>query len=361
MKNLLKVLVLLTFLSSSLLADLRDTAAGTLLFSTNTKMIFSNNAGFVYTNFGTNNLSDIVKAIYGFTNMGSTYVGTTTTNFPNQPAWYYYNWTNEGNTNVTYNLDFVSTIITNYDGLAPADSSGTWTVEINSLADSNANLFGSAFPASATTNIGDDDGFGYYVKIAPPVDAINGTGYKLYLTNQFTDPLGNGAYTGTNAFAYGGSNFFADEIDFVIKAPDLKVYKSMAVTNQTGVSGTGIDEQSVIPGSIITYTIHYTNKGDAAAEGLFFEEYLPNLLTESVRYVDYVPGSMVYTGTPALTLAGNTFYSTDAGSSFVDHTTLSPSADEGIVNTSIDAFRWQFTGSLAAKRGGTITYKVVVR
>jgi len=344
-------------------ADVRDTRAGTAIYSTNTTLIFSNWANVLYTNYGTNDLSEIVKAIYGFTNIGSNFMGSIFTNYPSQEQFYYFGWTNEGNTNVDFNFTFAKEIISNYDGIEPVG--GDWTVAVTKKDDMSNNFFTSAFPAIAVSNVAEDSGIDFYIRILSPTTAVNATGYRIRLTNYFNDPESNGIYRGTNDWYYGGTNYFTSTFDYVIKAPDMKVYKTMEITNITGVTGTTINATSIIPGSVITYTIHYTNKGDAEAAGLFFTEYLPNLQSAGgVRYVDYISGSLSFSGDPVLTPVGNVWYNTNVGGggTFVSHGSYDPTANSGAVNTNVDAFQFRFSGTgLAEKKGGKIIYKVQVR
>lgn len=346
--NLLLGLLLLTSLLFFGWSDYRDTPAGTMLISTNTTMVYSNIANWVYTNHATNSFTNMVQAIYGFTNAGFTYVGSTTSNFPGQNAYYKYVFTNEGNTNYDFSFTFATNWISNYDALLPVV--GDWTIDFTTLADSNSTMM--AFNDSWSTNMSEDAGIGFHLRIIPPVDAVNGTGIDFAVTNSITDPLNNGIYGSTNAYTYGGTNLFNDEISFRITAPDVKLWKAISVTNP-GYPGNNKPDDAVVPGSIITYTINYTNKGDADALGIYFSEFVPN---DGVNnYVGFFVDSFSGTGTAP----SDTNYTDNYGTTFSIST---PTASEGVTDPNIDGFKLEFgSGGLTAHSGGTVSYKVVVK
>lgn len=368
--TVVKTALLLTVLFLPLAAVTNDTAAGTVLLSTNTKMSFSNWANVQYTRYGTNNWSQVLAAIYGFTNSyGSNYKGTYT-NFPSQEFFAKYSLLNEGNIATVYNLSFRVESITNYDGKLPHDPSvSPWILDTTTTNQASpVSILGSplATPGvteTRTTNIGEDGAFHFAIRIKSPSNAINGTGYRIFVTNKIS--TNHGPYKGSNNYVYGGSRIMTNVFEYKVKAPDLRVWKTVSVTNPAYAANKH-SATALVPGSRVTYTIHYTNRGDASALGLNFEEYLPNLVaTAGTRYVDYVVGSMTGTGVTSVgqgyVFSTSVLISENKGSTF-PAALSTKTANSGVVNTTVDALKIGFGATgLEAKKGGTVQYSVIVR
>ena len=109
--------------------------------------------------------------------------------------------------------------------------------------------------------------FTYIFQVIVPssaADAPNGS--YIIITNTlecFSTPYGE--YTGANYYTYGGFGYQVTTLEDVVSSPILTLSRTSTVDAPLVYTG-GIHD--AVPGSIITYTLTYSNTADAAAENI---------------------------------------------------------------------------------------------
>lgn len=308
-------------------AHAKGTPAGTFLISTNAWATYSNTAttpvGYV-TNSTNVGITNLVLAVFGFSNYSVQYA-TNTNSVIAGNTYYYPLWiSNHGNTNASVSVSAGS----NYTG----PSGSPWTVQFVNTA-SNALPFN-------PSNLAPDTEMRYMVKVAVPVDAGDTSVMSITVTNAILDAAAASrtfAYNSpSNGNWYGGTNYETNVITLLVGGPRLVLNKTYSVTNLA------LGNNQVVPGSVITFTIAYTNAGTGSASGVVLEDRVDN------TYLQYAINTAVG-GTVDFDLnnagtwgaAGNT-------------------ATVASVNGNLTGLRFSM-GSVAAGASGTVTYQVVVK
>jgi len=301
-------------------ADPGATAAGTALYSTNTVITFTNSAGGSFQAAGEAS-TQTVLSIYGFENFSPLQISYTNDMIAAGAVLYFTNvFTNYANTNSVFNFSSASVF------------SGTfgspWTVEL---------LDASLTPA-ASASVAKDSEYKLITRVTIDAAAQNNALGQISITNAILTPeeiSRQASYSSTNGFAYGGVQMWNDLITIRVGGPVIAAVKTVSITNQAG--GAGIGANDLVPGAVITYSITYTNTGNAAAYNVSFTEALSTVLAGF--QTGSVSGADVYD----YSIAGTWGQTPAAG-----------------YDQTIDGIRFT-VNSIAAGTGGTVTYKIVLR
>lgn len=321
-RGVLGALFALVFLTAGLSA--KGTSAGSLIISTNAWVTYSNTAA-TPTGYATNTtnaaISNLVLAVFGFSNYSVQYA-TNTNSVVAGNTYFYPLWlSNNGNTNASVLLS------------AGSNQTGSFgSPWVMSWVDSNSNAL-----ASQTASMAADVEFRYLVKVVVDPAADDGSTMSIIVTNAISDAA---AATRTfrydspsNGMWYGGTNFETNVINLKVGGPKLIIAKSYSVTNYA------LANNDVVPGSFITYTISYTNIGSGSAANVVIDDRIDNALVQySIATavggtVDFYNGAWGYAGDTATTAS---------------------------INANVQGLRFAL-GTIASAGSGTVTYRVVVR
>lgn len=319
------VFLALAFLTGGAFA--KGTPAGTFLISTNAWATYSNTAnapvGYV-TNSTNSGITNLVLSVYGFSNYSVQYA-TNTNSVVAGNTYYYPLWiSNHGNTNASVAVSAGS----NYGGAFGSP----WTVL---FVDTVSNAL-----ASNPSNLPPDSELRYMVKVTVPNDAGDTSSMSIIVTNAIADAAAatrTYAYNSpSNAMWYGGTNYETNVINLLVGGPRLVLNKSYTVTNLS------LNNAQVVPGSVITFTIAYTNMGSGSAGSVVLEDRIDNTyLTYAINTA--VGGTVDFDLNNANTwgAAGNT-------------------ATTASINANLTGLRFAM-GTVTAGGSGTVTYQVVVK
>jgi uncharacterized repeat protein (TIGR01451 family) len=281
-----------------------DTTAGTVITAEAAEAVIN------YTDTNSNpkppvnpasDLEITVLPVYGFTMAlledQNLYVGQMVTNESSL--------TNEGNASdaltITFEAAFVNVL-------------GTWTVNIRRSSDDS--LIGTLTPGSPSTSetlspaLGEDADWGYYHEVqAPAVGTGTPDAYVIVTTEASTPNTPTGQYTGANGLTYGGQGFTSEATIYRFNTP------LMQLTRTSTVDAPNIyrvlpdaDAHDAVPGSIITYTLTYSNAGNTSAAEVVIVDKVPSSegffrthaahfnVTGSTTNVDLTPGHQNATG-----------------------------------------------------------------
>lgn len=274
MKRFLVIALGLIFAAGALLDNARafGTDAGTQIINQVTAL-FSNTAGTRYTNRAAR--TNTVQVVYGI--RGLVY---NQTNFvsPGQQVWFEFTVTNRGNSSVTVNL---ARVFWRTNDLA---HNGIWSYQFVRSADPNTPItwYMLAEDASETFRL---------VLTAPAaaedLAAITNR-YGAYLTNKDGPMAQISFYTGLNALIFGGWGGLTNNLAVaIVQAPRLQLAKSAVVSNSESFRALAKpgQENALVPGSEIVYSITWTNAGSGQLFGLTLTDPFP-------ANVDYVANSV---------------------------------------------------------------------
>lgn len=205
-----------------------------------------------------------VGSEFGFSGPGSPADNTVV---PGDVAYHYYAVTNEGNANDNYTLYHV------YSQYAGATG---WVVEAWEGAGRIVTL-----EAGVSTNevrsVSEDAEKSFYYKVIVPSgvsQAPNGS-YITITSTVETASTPKGQYTGGNALTYGGVSSATDPVNDTTAAPILTLTRASTVDAPTAAAGyTGVKHDPV-PGAVITFTLTYSNTGNASAESVILVDKVP--------------------------------------------------------------------------------------
>ncbi|HMB01474.1 MAG TPA: hypothetical protein VKS21_10860 [Spirochaetota bacterium] len=319
-----KIIISLLFFASGLLlaqaATVNATPSGTVIFSTNTEISYTNASG---TSFSTNGeaTNNTVQAIYGFTNQITILNGATNSATAGNSYYYVLSLTNYANTATTFNFLSNSTFSGSFGSPWPL-----------SFCDAASNALG-----ASTLNLAQSNNTNVVVQVQVDAAAANGAVGQFWITNFITMSNRAERYTSTNGNYYGGLKMFTDTFAVQVNGPEVTATKSIVYISNSAGGSIGANE--LIPGAEVRYRISYTNRGGAAAHNVQFVESLDN------AYVDYLVGTQ--------TGGDNYEYSDDNRSTWV----YGPG---GVVDNNVTDIRFT-VNNIAINGSGNIEYTVVVK
>jgi uncharacterized repeat protein (TIGR01451 family) len=312
--------------------------ANTWIISTNAWATYTNlslSTGFV-TNNTNSALSNMVLAVFGFSNYSATY-DTLTNSVVAGSTYYYPIWlTNHGNSTNALTVSAGS----NYVGTFGS----AWLM---SYVDTNSN--NTVPPFNNPTNLAPDAAFGYMVRVVVDPAADDGSIMQISLSNTMAGagPWGYPSTSNGMVF-YGGTNLFTNLISLKVGGPRLILSKSYTVTNLELASA------QVVPGSILTFSIAYTNIGSGGATNVAINDFINTTYLQYLcNSTNTIAGASV--AWEANSVGGWTYAQVDADA---------PTVGFGSVNTNVTGIRYSIPSvgaSNTASSYGTIVYKVVVR
>jgi uncharacterized repeat protein (TIGR01451 family) len=211
------------------------------------------------------NRNDTVTSEYGFSGLGTPSDNSVS---PGDIVWTYYCGTHEGNSSSQ-----VAILKARFDEYAGASG---WTVQLYTN-----NHYNSTLTAGSTTTISNPWGDNTEVPVAYRVQvtteaggAPNGSYINLVTTSE-TSSTPVGKYTGGNAYTYGGAASFTDLASDQTSAPILTLTRASTVDAPTAVAGYTGGIHDAVPGSVITFTLTYSNTGSASAESIIIVDKVP--------------------------------------------------------------------------------------
>jgi hypothetical protein len=81
-----------------------------------------------------------------------------------------------------------------------------------------------------------------------------------------------GEYTGANDLTYGGWGPIAEVYLATIEAPDITISRTVTVDAPTSYNG---DPHDLVPGSVLIYTLTYSNEGSGKADNILIADEVP--------------------------------------------------------------------------------------
>lgn len=210
------------------------------------------------------NDNQTVGSEYGLSGPGSPADNTVT---PGDVVYHYYAVTNEGNANDTYTLRHI------YSQYAGASG---WVVEAWESGSRIVTLEAGTSTSEARSVAEDADKTFYYKVIVPSSvsQAPNGS-YVTVVTTVETSSTPKGQYTGGNALTYGGASSVTDPVTDTVAAPILTLTRTSTVDSPTAAAGYTGTIHDAVPGAVITFTLTYSNTGNASAESVILVDKVP--------------------------------------------------------------------------------------
>ena len=214
------------------------------------------------------NETKTTTAEYGFSGPGSPADGNI---MPGGIVYHYYNVTNEGNANDSnYTLKHS---YTNYAGAAG------WVVELSEGITFIATLTAGSTYTQSSKTISEDTTHSYNYKVIASSEASgspNGS-YIIITTTAETSSMPVVSvnpyyYTGGNYYTYGGRPSNSDQVMDSVAAPILTLTRTSTTDAPTAFTGSIHD---AVPGSVITFTMTYSNTGGASAESVVLVDKIP--------------------------------------------------------------------------------------
>lgn len=181
--------------------------------------------------------------------------------------------TSEGNNiSDTYTLTFEA----DFTG----DGVGTWTVNIMRSDDVLfTTLTAGATSYTTQAAIAEDSDFGFYHEVTAPTSEGAGGGQPgdqvVITTTATTDSTPVGQYTGANGLTYGGTSEVITVSTYSIEKPVMIVTRTSTVDAPIAGAYTGGIHDKV-PGSVITFTITYSNEGNESASNVILIDKVPS-------------------------------------------------------------------------------------
>ena len=213
-----------------------------------------------------------VLAIYGLSGPGTPVDQFTE---PSVAVYYTYQIFNEGNESDTYSL---STSSATYNG----SYGDAWTFNIIRDDDQDG-VANDSDTITDEVTISEDGSAYFFVKVTPSSNAGDGSWGEVTVTST-TSATPNGQYTGANANIYGGPAYVDDTSRTNIDAPSLVMSTSTLVDAPNTYTGGGANE--AVPGAVITYTITYTNEGNAEGRDAIIKQKIPLFGTSEAGHVN---------------------------------------------------------------------------
>lgn len=247
-----------------------DMPSGTVLthLATFETLSFRDPAGTLMTTVEpTGNRTDTVIAEYGFSGPGTPADNTVS---PGDVVWTYYCSTNEGNAN-SVNANTISFRFDEYGG-----ASG-WNVQawINNTIHATLTPGVSDVNAGGSSNDNSQTPYAYRVQVTTEAAGAPNGSYIVMVTTVESSSTPIGKYTGGNAYTYGGWATATDQAADQTSAPILTLTRSSTVDAPTAAAGYTGGIHDAVPGSVITFTLAYSNTGSASAESVIIVDKVP--------------------------------------------------------------------------------------
>jgi uncharacterized repeat protein (TIGR01451 family) len=209
--------------------------------------------------------TDTVTSEYGFSGPGTPADNSVS---PGGIVWTYYCTTHEGNaTDSNVSLKF------RYDEYAGASG---WVVQLYIN-----NAYNSTLEAGTTKTItgpatdNSEVAMAYRVQVTTEASGAPNDSYINLVTTLETTSTPVGKYTGGNAYTYGGWSTGTDLASDQTSAPILILTRASTVDAPTAAAGYTGGIHDAVPGSVITFTLTYTNEGSASAESVIIVDRIP--------------------------------------------------------------------------------------
>jgi len=340
------VIITLLFVTVALYAT--GTPSGTDIINS-VSAVFSNSGATKFTNAAAT--TNTVLTVYGI--QSATTVGTQFLQ-PGQTVSFTFKVSNSGNSSVLVNLVTIfsrtnDTVVHN----------GPWTYAFYTNASGTGGTI-TEFP------LAEDASRIFYLRITAPVGAADGAAitnkYGTILTNSDSPLNPISPYTGMDGSTiFGGYQTLTNNIAIaIIQAPVLILSKTSDVTNSPSYLALvkAGHKKDVVPGSMIIYSISWTNAGSGQIFGLTLTDPVPS-------DVNYVPGSIRYgtdmrlTASPQNYALINANVLADNGSSTPGPSDYSIRGDYNVTNPS--AVNIRYLNPIPGNKSGTVMYKVIVK
>jgi uncharacterized repeat protein (TIGR01451 family) len=263
----------------------------------------------------TNAVSDLTLAVtaeYGFSSLYNSNQAVT----PGDVSESYYGVTNEGN------ADDPNYTIERYYTLEAG--AANWTVEVY-VGGSFSETLEAGVITSESVAIDEDDDYLYHYKVIVPTsttEAPNLSKLTIWNTVETTSdptPAVGGEYYGANKYEYGGYDKLTDTPEFTVSVPILTLSRTSYVdapdeyeTN----AGSG-HENDPVPGAVITFTMTYSNEGNASAQDVILIDKIPTGETYATNLAHVNVGSNDDRGTVTISpptgneIGWTIYYTTD--------------------------------------------------
>jgi len=338
LKNLFIISIIFLFVLA-IGAFANGTATSTGITNT-VQAIYSNSGSTKYTNFATN--GEVVQTIFGLNGQ----VTISTQNVaPGADVSFAISVTNKGNSTIVLGL---TNVYMNTNNVAQG---GAWSVDFYT----NATKAGGAL---STFTLAEDADQAFYLVVTAPAAGNDGASitnrFGSYITNNYASAFSSlASYTGMDGSSvFGGSDWLTNNIAIaVIQAPNLQIAKASFVTNSASylaLAQAG-HENDLVPGSMIIYSITWTNAGSGQLLGLSLHDVFDANVT-------YVANSIVWTEGSRL------------APSSANYAAATPQADGagpagafGINNTVGAALDITYDNPIPGNSSGTVMYKVTVK
>ncbi|MFA4906281.1 MAG: hypothetical protein WC645_07235 [Candidatus Margulisiibacteriota bacterium] len=210
------------------------------------------------------NNSQTVGSEFGFSGPGSPSDNTVT---PGDVAYHYYAVTNEGNASDNYTLYHV---YSQYNGATG------WVVEVWEGAGRIVTLEAGT-SANEVRAVAEDAEKTFYYKIIVPSSVAQAPNGSYITITSTVEAAGTpvGQYTGGNALTYGGASTATDPVTDTTAAPLLTLTRTSTVDSPTAAAGYTGTIHDAVPGAVITFTLTYSNSGNASAESVILVDRVP--------------------------------------------------------------------------------------
>lgn len=158
-----------------------------------------------------------------------------------------------------------------------------WTAEVRTGADALVYSLVPGTTSTETITLQDDtdtstDAEKRYirVRVSPNVsEAPDGSDISIFLTVESTLKTPSGYYIGGNSLTYGDTIEVTFNFYDVTSAPDLRLTR-VATVDAPDKSGYAGNHWDAVPGSIITFTMTYSNEGGGSAESVVLIDKVPD-------------------------------------------------------------------------------------
>ena len=199
---------------------------------------------------------------------------------PSAAVYYVYQIFNEGNETDTYSL---STSSATYNGVYGDD----WTFEIIRDDNNNGDWEDDTDTVTDEVTLTEDGSAYFFLKVTPSSNAQDASWGEVTVTAT-TSATPAGEYTGANANTYGGPSYVQDTARTNINAPIMVMTRVATVDAPiSGSPGYYLGgSHDPVPGAVITYTITYTNEGNADASSVIIKEKIPVFGTTEAGHVN---------------------------------------------------------------------------
>lgn len=154
------------------------------------------------------------------------------------------------------------------------DVTGTWAVKIKET--DTGNIIGtltSGSPSVTTVEtLSEDAHFKFFHEVlAPDTDGTPGA-HIIITTEASTANSPVGRYTGANGLDYGGPGSTSETTTYTLYKPLMQLTRTSTVDAPNAYTG---DVHDAVPGSVITYTLEYSNLGNTSAAYVVIVDKIP--------------------------------------------------------------------------------------